>query len=111
MSNITRRLLARALETRRARGYEASFTYCHPFSVENPMRAQKKLFKNGIIAERIWHPTIAEVYSADTAKRFPNAQRHSVATICAPLWHINARDEHERYINNLEHILAGELAR
>ncbi|GMU73923.1 MAG: hypothetical protein AMXMBFR44_1220 [Candidatus Campbellbacteria bacterium] len=106
MASLSRRCLGRTL-AKGSRFSPAPYAYCYPLLLSNPERAQQTLFKNGIIAERIWNPIIA---GAHNAHAFPNAYEKSNTTLCLPLWHIDSDTALETYEKKLQNVLAGEFA-
>ncbi len=87
MRRLSRRYLGHALEKRKA-----SMGYCYPIQVSNPGTAQKRLFKHGIIAERLWNHPIIEATEIDRSP-FSNTIEAAQHTLCIPLWHIKTNEE------------------
>ncbi len=70
--------------------------YCYPIRVSDPQTAQWHLFKNGIIAERLWdHPIIDA--AGIGRESFPNTNDAAQHTLCVPLWHVKNDTEKQAF--------------
>ncbi len=104
MRRVSRRYLGHAL-VEHNRGSSA---YCYPIQTSQPRTAQYRLFKNGIIAERLWEHPIIEATDADHTL-FPNTDNAAQHVLCVPLWHVQTGNEMRAYEQKLKNVLADEF--
>lgn len=99
----SRRYLGHALNEQMKNG-----GYCYPIRVNDPMVAQKRLFKSGIIAERLWNHPIIEAADEDRSI-YPNTIEAAQHTLCVPLWHVKTDEQVRLYEQKLKDTLPNEF--
>jgi dTDP-4-amino-4,6-dideoxygalactose transaminase len=112
-STLTSFLLPR---TSRTKHNEFPYKYCHPFLVKDPERAIKLLREKGISAERIWHHPLILHKEAQrrfnlSSKDYPITTYIAEHIVCVPLWHISNKQHYQKYLENLQKVLAHECTK